>query len=88
MYLWDSNILRHFGEGHPTLRLHLERIPWSEISLPSVVVAEVLRGRCEFALKASPSEAPRAHALLLKIQCGNLSTQFNVSGSVQASNIA
>lgn len=43
MYLWDSNILRHFGDGHPTLRLHLERIPWTEIALPSVVVAEALR---------------------------------------------
>jgi hypothetical protein len=37
MYLWDSNILRHFGEGHPTLRLYLEQISWSEIALPSVV---------------------------------------------------
>ena len=66
MYLWDSNILRHFGEGHLTLRLHLERIPWSEIALPSVVVAEVLRGRCEFALKATPSRAPLAHKLLVQ----------------------
>lgn len=54
MYLWDANILRHFGQGHPTLRLHLSRIPWSEIALPSVVVAEVLRGRCDFALQAAP----------------------------------
>ena len=76
MYLWDANILRYFGVGHPTLHLHLERISWSEIALPSVVVAEVLRGRCEFALKASSSEAPRAHALLLKTY--QLLNRFNV----------
>ncbi len=65
MYLWDSNILRHFAEGHPTLRAHLERVEWTQIALPSVVVAEVLRGRCEFALKALPDQAPLAHQRLL-----------------------
>ena len=44
MYLWDANILRAFGQGHTTLRWHLQRVSWSEIALPSVVVAEVLRG--------------------------------------------
>ena len=58
MYLWDANILRAFGQGHATLRLYLLRVPWAEIALPSVVVAEVLRGRCESALKATPAEAP------------------------------
>ena len=33
---------------------------WTEIALPSVVVAEVLRGRCEFVLKATPAQAPSA----------------------------
>jgi predicted nucleic acid-binding protein len=60
MYLWDANILRAFGQGHATLRLYLLRVPWAEIALPSVVVAEVLRGRCEFALKATPAAAPLA----------------------------
>ncbi|MDM8548566.1 PIN domain-containing protein [Desulfobacterales bacterium HSG2] len=64
MYLLDSNILRHFGEGHENLRLHLQRREGAEIALPSVVVAEMLRGRSEFALKASPSEAPRTHRFL------------------------
>src|ERR687894_2113114 len=68
MYLWDANIVRHLGQGHPTLRLHLLRVPWSEIALPSVVVAEVLRGRCDFALKATPVEAPLAHQRLLDTQ--------------------
>jgi len=44
MYLWDANIVRHFAQGHATLRLHLLRVPWSDIVLPSVVVAEILRG--------------------------------------------
>ena len=76
MYLWDTNILRYFVEGHPTLRLYLERIAWSEIALPSVVVAEVLRGRCEFALKATPSQAPVAHKLLQETR--QLLNRFNV----------
>ena len=76
MYLLDANILRYFGDAHPTLGLYLEKIPWSNIALPSVVVAEVLRGRCDFALKASLSEAPEAHALLLKTF--HLVNQFNI----------
>ncbi len=65
MYIWDSNILRHFGEEHPTLFLHLARVSPSQIALPSVVVAEVLRGRCEHALKAEPEKLPFAHTLLM-----------------------
>lgn len=76
MYLWDTNILRHFGEGHPTLHLYLQKIPWSEIALPSVVVAEVLRGWCDFALKAVPSKAPTAHRLLM--ETSQLLSRFNV----------
>lgn len=68
MYLWDANILRHFAEKHPTLQAHLLRVSWSEIALPSVVVAEVLRGRCEFALKATIERAPFAHQQLLATQ--------------------
>ena len=52
MYLWDSNILRAFGEGHAIVRQHIDRVRWEKIALPSVVVSEVLRGRIEFALKA------------------------------------
>ncbi len=72
MYLWDANILRHFAEGNPILKAHLERIDWPQIALPSIVVAEVLRGRCEFALKATPklrsipaTIRPQAHQRLL-----------------------
>jgi predicted nucleic acid-binding protein len=66
MYLWDANIVRHFAQGHATLRLHLLRVPWSDIVLPSVVVAEILRGRGDAALKASPEDAPLAHRRLLE----------------------
>jgi predicted nucleic acid-binding protein len=76
MYLWDANILRAFGQGHATLRSHLLRVPWSEIALPSVVVAEVLRGRCDFALKATPVEAPLAHQRLLDTQ--QMLSQFQI----------
>ncbi len=66
MFLWDSNILRHQNQAHPTLQVWLQRVPRSQIALPSVVVAEVLRGRCEFALKATPAQFEFAHAQLLK----------------------
>ena len=76
MYLWDANILRAFGQGHATLRSYLLRVPWSEIALPSVVIAEVLRGRCDFALKATPAEAPLAHRRLLDTQ--QMLSQFHI----------
>src|SRR5262249_58302714 len=57
-----------FWPGACHLRLYLLRVPWAEIALPSVVVAEVLRGRGEFALKATPAEAPLAHQRLLDTQ--------------------
>ena len=41
-------------------------MPWAEIVLPSVVVPEVLHGRCDFALKATPAEAPFVHPRLLE----------------------
>jgi predicted nucleic acid-binding protein len=65
MYLWDTNILRHHGENHPVLAAHLDRVSESEIGLPSIVVAEVLRRRCEYVLKAEPDQIARANELLL-----------------------
>src|SRR5215510_14492830 len=76
MYLWDANILRAFGQGHATLRSYLLRVPWVEIALPSVVVAEVLRGRCACALKATPAEVPLAHQRLLDTQ--QMLAQFHI----------
>lgn len=66
MYLWDTNILRSHAENHPSVIAHSKRVPESEIALPSVVVAEVLRGRCDYALKALPEKAHQAHQLLLE----------------------
>lgn len=76
MYLWDTNILREFGEGHSNLRLYLEKGSWSEIALPSVVVAEALRGRSDYALKASPEKLPLAHEQLFRTQ--KFLNRFNV----------
>ena len=44
--------------------MHLRRVSPAQIALPSTVVAEVLRGRCEYALKAEPEKLPLAHKLL------------------------
>lgn len=66
MFLWDTNILRCHNQAHPTLQAWLQRIPRNQIALPSVTVAEVLRGRCEFALKATPAQFEFAHVQLLK----------------------
>jgi predicted nucleic acid-binding protein len=66
VYLWDTNILRYYAAQHPTLLSHLQRIPQKLIALPSGVVAETLRGRCDFALKATPEQAVLAHQELLK----------------------
>lgn len=66
MYLWDTNILRSHAENHPSVIAHSKKVPESEIALPSVVVAEVLRGRCDYALKAPPEKAHQAHQLLLE----------------------
>jgi predicted nucleic acid-binding protein len=43
---------------------------------PIGVVAEVLRGRCDFALKATPAEAPLAHRRLLDTQ--QMLSQFQI----------
>jgi predicted nucleic acid-binding protein len=66
MYLWDSNILRHYQAGHPKVLASVRRVPESEIGLPSIVVAESLRGQCDFALKATPEQVVTAHKLLLE----------------------
>ncbi len=68
MYLWDTNILRAFTQGHATLMQHLERVNVSEIALPSVVVAETLQGRCDAALKATPPDVAQAHERLRQAQ--------------------
>jgi predicted nucleic acid-binding protein len=64
MYLWDSNVLRYYFKQHPTLLSHLRHVSQKQIALPSVVVAEALRGRCEYILKATPEQVQVAEKLL------------------------
>lgn len=64
MYLWDANILRAYVQGHSTVVEHTRRATGTQIVLPSVVVAEALRGRCEFLLKAKPEQVAVAEKLL------------------------
>lgn len=64
MYLLDSNTLRAYLKGHPTVIAHMLRVSAEKIALPSVVVAEALRGRCEYLLKATPEQTPLAENLL------------------------
>lgn len=84
MYLWDSNTLRHHIDGHPMVDRYLQRVPDSEIALPSIVVAEALRGRCEFVLKAAPDQAPFANELLLQTLAVLQSFQILVFDQVSA----
>lgn len=76
MYLWDTNIVGHFGSRHPTLTLHIQQVGMEEIALPSPTAAELLRGRSEFAVKASPEQAVVAHRQLRETQL--LIAQFNL----------
>ena len=46
------------------VRAHSRRVPENEIGLPAIVIAEVLRGRCDFVLKATPDQAERAGEFL------------------------
>jgi predicted nucleic acid-binding protein len=64
VYLWDANILRAYVQGHSTVVEHTRRATGTQIVLPSVVVAEALRGRCEFLLKAKPEQVAVAEKLL------------------------
>lgn len=68
MYLWDTNIVGLFGSRHPTLELHIQRIGLENIVLPSPTVAELIRGRAEFAVKASPEQVVWAHHQLRETQ--------------------
>jgi len=54
MFLWDTNIFTDFEKGNSTLQLYLKKIPW----------AEILRGRCKYALTATPEKLPLAHKIL------------------------
>jgi tRNA(fMet)-specific endonuclease VapC len=75
-YFWDTNLLLPFQAKHPVLQQHIARVSWDEIALPSIVVAEALRGRCETVLKATPEQAPFANQKL--IETYDLLQDFNM----------
>lgn len=58
--------MRFHLKGHPILSAHVDKVSDSEIALPSVVIAELLNGRCEYVLKAEPEKAAQANELLLE----------------------
>lgn len=66
MFLFDSNIIKHFAEGDENLAKHLNKHDVAEYALPSVVVAEIFKGRADFILKATPEQSVSAHKFLLK----------------------
>jgi predicted nucleic acid-binding protein len=51
-------------------------VPWEEIVLPSPTVAELLRGRADFAVKATPEQVVLAHQQLQETQ--RLIAQFDM----------
>jgi predicted nucleic acid-binding protein len=53
-YLLDSNVLRAYAAGHPTLLQNLARVPKTDVAVPLIVVVEQMRGRYEAILKAEP----------------------------------
>lgn len=66
MYLLDTNVLTHYVNGDQTLLANLQRVALAEVAIPTVVVAEAMRGRSEFALKAQPDKVVHAHSLLVE----------------------
>jgi len=76
MYLWDTNVAVHFANDHPIVTLHVQQVAWNEIALPSPAVAELWRGRAEFALKATPEQIIWAHEQIR--QTHELITKFSL----------
>jgi predicted nucleic acid-binding protein len=66
VYLLDTNVLTHYVNGDQTLLANLQRVALAEVAIPTVVVAEAMRGRSEFALKAQPDKVVHAHSLLVE----------------------
>ena len=67
-YLLDSNILRYYTAGHPTLIRNLARVLAEQIGIPLVVVIEQLRGRFDAFLKAEPESLLLEQRRLLAAQ--------------------
>ncbi|MEM7538894.1 MAG: type II toxin-antitoxin system VapC family toxin [Chloroflexota bacterium] len=83
MYLWDTTILHAFIQGHIQLQRYLEHVVWSDIVLPSIVVAELMRSRCYATMNASPHHIYEVHQRLLDTQ--EFLSQFKLVGFNQQS---
>lgn len=66
MFLFDSNIIRHLAEGNENLAKHIRKHDLTEYALPSVVVAEIIKGRADFVLKATPEQSVIAHKYFIQ----------------------
>ncbi len=67
-FLWDSNILRHYVDGHPRLLDNLKKVPRRMVALPVIVTAEQLQGRAGALLKAEPARIAHVQELFRKTQ--------------------
>lgn len=67
-YLLDTNVLRHYTDGHQTLLDNLARKPLQQITIPSVIFAEQMRGRYDALLKAEPQNLLREQERLIGTQ--------------------
>ncbi len=63
IWLWDSNIVRHYLDDHPLLLENLKKVPRQNVMLPVVVAAEQLRGRTDAILKSEPTQLARAQEM-------------------------
>ncbi|HEU0173776.1 MAG TPA: PIN domain-containing protein [Blastocatellia bacterium] len=67
-YLLDTNILRHYTDGHQTLLNNLAKVPLEQIAVPFIVFAEQMRGRYDALLKAEPQDLLREQERLIGTQ--------------------
>jgi predicted nucleic acid-binding protein len=67
-YLLDTNILRHYTDGHQTLLNNLARAPLEQVAVPFIVFAEQMRGRYDALLKAEPQNLLREQERLIGTQ--------------------
>jgi predicted nucleic acid-binding protein len=67
-YLLDTNVLRHYTEGHQTLLDNLASVPLEQVAIPSIVFAEQMRGRYDALLKAEPHNLLREQERLIGTQ--------------------
>jgi len=67
-YLLDTNVLRHYTDGHQTLLNNLARVPLEQIVVPFIVFAEQMRGRYDALLKAEPQNLLREQERLIGTQ--------------------